>query len=96
MKAKPHRTIGLARGFVETLQAGNGKKNRRLKKTEKKKAKSFSRKMRERSLVLQIFCQESELISGCTKFQFNPQKLPTIIFKSEILALFQHCTHNYI
>lgn len=96
MKAKPHRTIGLARGFVETLQAGNGKKNRRLKKTEKKKAKSFSRKMRERSLVLQIFCQESELISGCTEFQFNPQKLPTIIFKSEILALFQHCTHNYI
>lgn len=65
MKAKPHRTIGLARGFVETLQAGNRKKSRRPKNTEKKSKiiqRESEQRLKERSLVLQIFCQESELI----------------------------------
>lgn len=43
----------------------------------KEKSKIIQReselRLKERSLVLQIFCQESELIRGCTEFQFNSQ-----------------------
>lgn len=51
------------------------KEEPRTEEDKKKKSKIIRREseLKERSLVLQIFCQESDLIWGCTEFQFNPQ-----------------------